>query len=145
MRIDETLSLSIYLCLATARFDCQVAIYSPAIPFNRDAILLGDGIERKGACIHRREVRGRSAWRTKKKREREERQRKKRRIYIYTHTHTKHCSILIKARNLADIANRDETSPLSPFVATFDCDVARLPLPHCRENKVTMLMISGLL
>lgn len=59
IRIDGTLSLP--LCLATARFDCQVTIYSPAIPFNRDAILLEDGIERKGARIHhRREVRARS-------------------------------------------------------------------------------------
>lgn len=81
----------------------------------------------------------------KKKGEGEEAEKEEEDIYIYAHTHTKHCSILIKARNLADIANRDETSPLSPFVATFDCDVARLPLPHCRENKVTMLMISGLL
>lgn len=57
----NSLSLSLPLCLATARFDCQVTIYSPAIPFNRDAILLGDGIERKGARIHHgREVRARS-------------------------------------------------------------------------------------
>ena len=112
IRIDATLSLSLSFsfCLATARFDCQVTIYSPAIPFNRDAILLGDGIERKGARIHRREVRGRSAWRTKKKEwGRTERRRGE---YTYIYTHTKHCSILIKARDLA-IANRDETSPLS--------------------------------
>lgn len=145
MRIDETLSLYLSLsCNRTFRLSgCHL--------FTRDPIqsrcYFTRGRNRAKGRVHSptRSPGEIGVANEKKKGEGGEAEKEEEDIYIYAHTHTKHCSILIKARNLADIANRDETSPLSPFVATFDCDVARLPLPHCRENKVTMLMISGLL
>ena len=113
MRIDATLSLSLSLSLSALQPHVSTVRLPSIHPrFHSIAMLFYSGTEsseRARAFTDEKSGGERRGERKKKEWGRTERRRGE---YIYIYTHTKHCSILIKARDLA-IANRDETSPLS--------------------------------
>ena len=141
MRIDASLSLSLFLFLPCNR-TFRLSGYHL---FTRDSIqsrcYFTRGRNRaKGRAHSPTRSPGEIGVANEKKKSGGGRKEEEENIYTYTRTQ----SIVQFWLKLATWPSRTVTKrALSPFVATFDCDVVRLS--HCRGNKVTMLMISGLL